>query len=393
MDDNPAIRSSPYQQLQQPKAFYPRPPLRQDGLPLAPPLGTPLGPQLGSLAEQEALWTLLQQQSQPPLAGQLHSQPMPPGQLGYFASVGSVGSVGSGVGWSGQGYSQFRGYPQGVGGLGRTYGYGYAGKQTAYGHYGTAHGGHTAHAAHGTHGAHAPHAPHGYYPQAIEYGGYGQHGISGGHMPHYMGNRVETHMQEIGGMGGRINIGNPRIGKYGVEEAKSGGTGGTVGGGEGKKEGGESQSEVRYVISESADRKGNPTLKSSIPPGINYQEYTRDCVSAAEASRLSPYHLSKSEHALLRTHLTHVQITSYLNIRNAILRLWMKNPLLYVDQYEALGIAHEERHFNLAKVCWELLVRGAADGRVVVHGVVFGSFETRKTDAEDDAGRAACAVQ
>ncbi|CCJ31580.1 unnamed protein product [Pneumocystis jirovecii] len=35
----------------------------------------------------------------------------------------------------------------------------------------------------------------------------------------------------------------------------------------------------------------------------------------------------------------------------------MKNPLLYVDQYEALGIAHEERHFNLAKVCWELLVR------------------------------------
>ncbi|KAG5519152.1 hypothetical protein PMAC_002240 [Pneumocystis sp. 'macacae'] len=117
------------------------------------------------------------------------------------------------------------------------------------------------------------------------------------------------------------------------------------------------ESEVRYVVSEAVDRRGSPSLKSSIPPGIKHEDYTRDCVSAAEASRLSPYHLSKSEHALLRTHLTHLQITSYLNIRNAILRLWMKNPLLYVDEYEAQGIAHEERHFNLAKVCWEHLVR------------------------------------
>ncbi|KAG5439206.1 hypothetical protein PCANB_001505 [Pneumocystis canis] len=316
MNNESGIRGNTYQQMQQTghnKGFYQR-----EGM------HTGLG---GTLAEQEALWTLLQQQNQ---TLQNHQ--------GFYS--------GTNLGWSGQGYSQFRGYPQPLGTISRGYS-----PYSAYDHQKTSY-------------AHHYPSQHPYYSQTFDYG-YAQHATlqhSSPHIQHYLGGRIDTSLHSLSSS--RINIpenivdSNTEFHNTIPVVNTSNNSSNIVNVSETKNETStEPFSEVRYVISESVDRASLPSLKSSIPPGINYQEYTRDCVSAAIASRLSPYYLSESEHALLRTHLTHLQITSYLNIRNAILRLWIKNPLLYVDQYEALGIAHEERHFNLAKVCWEFLVR------------------------------------
>ncbi|KAL5347097.1 hypothetical protein ACLOAV_008240 [Pseudogymnoascus australis] len=97
--------------------------------------------------------------------------------------------------------------------------------------------------------------------------------------------------------------------------------------------------------------------KSSIPIDIPMSEYARQCIAAAESSRLNPYALHTDEYGLLRTHLTHTQVTTYLNIRNAILRLWIRNPLVRVLQDEAIGCARDARWFDVANVCYEWLVR------------------------------------
>lgn len=97
--------------------------------------------------------------------------------------------------------------------------------------------------------------------------------------------------------------------------------------------------------------------KSSIPIDIHISEYARQCIAAAESSRLNPYALHTDEYELLRTHLTHTQVTTYLNIRNAILRLWIRNPLVRVLQDEAIGCARDARWFDVANICYEWLVR------------------------------------
>jgi hypothetical protein len=75
------------------------------------------------------------------------------------------------------------------------------------------------------------------------------------------------------------------------------------------------------------------------------------------SSRLPPYSLDPAEHKLLRTHINYVQVTTYLNIRNGILRLWMLNPTIAVCREEAIGVAKEERHMEMAAKCHEFLVR------------------------------------
>ncbi|OBT76215.1 hypothetical protein VF21_05016 [Pseudogymnoascus sp. 05NY08] len=97
--------------------------------------------------------------------------------------------------------------------------------------------------------------------------------------------------------------------------------------------------------------------KSSIPIDIHISEYARQCIAAAESSRLNPYALHTDEYELLKTHLTHTQVTTYLNIRNAILRLWIRNPLVRVLQDEAIGCARDARWFDVANICYEWLVR------------------------------------
>ncbi|KUJ22294.1 uncharacterized protein LY89DRAFT_728452 [Mollisia scopiformis] len=97
--------------------------------------------------------------------------------------------------------------------------------------------------------------------------------------------------------------------------------------------------------------------KVSIPTDIAPSEYARQCIAAAESSRLNPYSLHTEEHAMLRKHITHQQVTTYLNIRNGILRLWTRNPMIGVMRDEAIGCAKDSRWFDAANVCYEWLVR------------------------------------
>jgi len=60
---------------------------------------------------------------------------------------------------------------------------------------------------------------------------------------------------------------------------------------------------------------------------------------------------------MLRKHITHQQATTYLNIRNGILRLWTRNPMIGVMRDEAIGCAKDSRWFDVARICHEWLVR------------------------------------
>jgi len=87
------------------------------------------------------------------------------------------------------------------------------------------------------------------------------------------------------------------------------------------------------------------------------QEYAVQCVAAAESSRLNPYGLHQEEYLILRSHISHGQVTTYLNIRNGILRLWVRNPQIPVTSEEAMGCAKDSRWFDVAAVCHEWLLR------------------------------------
>ncbi|KAM0559678.1 hypothetical protein ACHAPJ_004202 [Fusarium lateritium] len=96
--------------------------------------------------------------------------------------------------------------------------------------------------------------------------------------------------------------------------------------------------------------------KSSIPTDIPLYKYASECVSAAESSRLNPYALHPEEYHLLRHHISYTQVTTYLNIRNGILRLWLKRPWVGVTRREAVGCANA-RWFDAASVGYDWLVR------------------------------------
>ena len=100
-----------------------------------------------------------------------------------------------------------------------------------------------------------------------------------------------------------------------------------------------------------------PKPHSSIPQALSWAEYARQCSFAAYTSRLNPFTLSLNEDRLLRAHIDPVQVTTYLNIRNGILRLWTRNPLVPVTADEALGCAKQARHFGLASVAYQWLTR------------------------------------
>jgi len=95
----------------------------------------------------------------------------------------------------------------------------------------------------------------------------------------------------------------------------------------------------------------------SIPTDLAPFDYANQCIAAAEASRLNPYALHQEEYLMLRDHISHSQVTTYLNIRNGILRLWLHNPRLGVARDEAVGCAKDTRWFDVASVCYDWLVR------------------------------------
>ncbi|CEO60023.1 hypothetical protein PMG11_04666 [Penicillium brasilianum] len=97
--------------------------------------------------------------------------------------------------------------------------------------------------------------------------------------------------------------------------------------------------------------------RSSIPPKLTPSKYGQQCVAAAYASRLDPYALHEKEQDLLQDYLCHMHVTVYLNIRNGILRLWTRNPMVSVTREEALGCAKDYRWMNLASFAYDWLAR------------------------------------
>ncbi|KAK9322161.1 flavin-containing amine oxidoreductase-domain containing protein [Lipomyces orientalis] len=97
--------------------------------------------------------------------------------------------------------------------------------------------------------------------------------------------------------------------------------------------------------------------KSSIPSDISAEVYAREGIEAAIASRLPPYALHPLEYELLKNDINHLHVTTYLNIRNGILRLWRMNHHVSVTRAEAAGCARDPRFFGLAEAAFELLVR------------------------------------
>jgi monoamine oxidase len=97
--------------------------------------------------------------------------------------------------------------------------------------------------------------------------------------------------------------------------------------------------------------------KSSIPPRLSPSDYASQCITAAENSRLNPFQLHEDEHKLLQDKLCQLHVTVYLNIRNGILRLWLRNPSVSVSLEEAIGCAKDERWTRLACFAYEWLLR------------------------------------
>ncbi|KAJ5942068.1 hypothetical protein N7516_002236 [Penicillium verrucosum] len=106
--------------------------------------------------------------------------------------------------------------------------------------------------------------------------------------------------------------------------------------------------------------------RSSIPSKIHPSVYGGQCVRAAYASRLNPYALHRQEQEFLQDHLCHVHVTIYLNIRNGILLLWGRNPMVAVTREEALGCAKDYRWMNMASFAYDWLARNG----YINHGCV-----------------------
>ncbi len=97
--------------------------------------------------------------------------------------------------------------------------------------------------------------------------------------------------------------------------------------------------------------------RTSIPVDLLPATVAQQGIHAAYASRLSPFALHPDEYQLLKSHICNLHVTAYLNIRNRILRLWVRNPLVSVTAEEAAGCALASRWLGLAEVAYEWLIR------------------------------------
>lgn len=97
--------------------------------------------------------------------------------------------------------------------------------------------------------------------------------------------------------------------------------------------------------------------KTSIPANVSPSDLAQQSIHAAYSSRLNPFTLHPDEYQLLRDHICHLHVSAYLNIRNRILRLWVRNPLVSVTDEEAAGCALSSRWLGLAEVAYHWLLR------------------------------------
>lgn len=120
---------------------------------------------------------------------------------------------------------------------------------------------------------------------------------------------------------------------------------------------GEDTAEEDPEEQELQQRRARYKPKSSIPPDLSAANYATQCISAAISSRMPPFRLLPNEYNVLHKHLSHAHVTTYLNIRNGILRLWLANPTVNVSMVEAAGCVQNERFYPLAEFAYEWLVR------------------------------------
>lgn len=97
--------------------------------------------------------------------------------------------------------------------------------------------------------------------------------------------------------------------------------------------------------------------RTSIPADLAPAELAHQSIHAAYSSRMNPFALHPNEYHLLRNHICHHHVSAYLNVRNRILRLWVRNPLVAVTAEEAAGCAASSRWLGLAQIAYEWLVR------------------------------------
>ena len=97
--------------------------------------------------------------------------------------------------------------------------------------------------------------------------------------------------------------------------------------------------------------------RTSIPTNITPAVLAQQSIRAAYSSRLNPFALHAEEYQMLKDHICKLHVTAYLNVRNRILRLWERNPLVCVTAEEAAGCASSSRWVNLTQVAYEWLVR------------------------------------
>lgn len=102
---------------------------------------------------------------------------------------------------------------------------------------------------------------------------------------------------------------------------------------------------------------GNLRPRTTIPQHMAPAVLAQQGIHAAYSSRLNPFALHPDEYRILKDHICHLHISAYLNIRNRILRLWIKNPLVAVTAEEAAGCALASRWLGLAEVAYEWLTR------------------------------------
>lgn len=97
--------------------------------------------------------------------------------------------------------------------------------------------------------------------------------------------------------------------------------------------------------------------RTSIPAKLSPTDLAQQSIHAAYSSRLNPFTLHPDEYQLLRDHICRTHVSAYLNIRNRILRLWVRNPLVSVTPDEAAGCAASSRWLALAEVAYNWLLR------------------------------------
>lgn len=91
-------------------------------------------------------------------------------------------------------------------------------------------------------------------------------------------------------------------------------------------------------------------------PPLGPAEFKRQCVLAAYWSRLDPLALHQDEAGILKS-LAEPQLHNYLFIRNSILRLWIKNPAVFVSQDEAIECVKDKAYTAYAIISYEWLCR------------------------------------